>query len=88
MTENGRGRLYEGERLVGVVDYELDEQPGRMTRAALTVVGPSHVLSEEFLKVPPVQLTLHLADGRRWDCSLKDNEMGSPFAIALGRGPR
>jgi hypothetical protein len=88
MTDRGRGRLYEGERLVGVVDYELDEQQGRMTRATLRVVdpSPSHVFTEEINKTPPVKLTLHLANGRRWDCFLKDNELGSPLAIAFERG--
>jgi hypothetical protein len=87
MIDHGRGSLYEGERLVALVDYALEMRQGRPARGTLRVVGSSlsHVFTDEIMKDPPVKLTLHLADGDRWGCFLTKTELGSPEATAVAR---
>lgn len=75
---SGVGTLYEGERLVGKVRYRIHAEspknaadpPGR-SRGLLDLVGSQMGFSQRELDA--MVLTLHLEDGRRWDCVMITN---------------
>lgn len=85
----GTGTLYDGDRLVARVRYDVDVSwpespldPLGHSSGTLTLAQNPDAPFPFFNETGSNSLYVRLQDGRRWNCVLKDSE-----GTALGNGP-